>query len=79
MSGGGPLAAPEFGVIYEPPREGCPYLVVIVEPDGIRVSPATSRKQAREQLYQWKSDAKARDGFVEIAGKDGRRNHHLRR
>ena len=70
MSGGGQLAAPGFGVIYEPPREGCPYLVVIVEPGGIRVSPAASRKQAREQLYQWKLDVKTRGDFVEIERKD---------
>ena len=33
--------------IYEPPRDGLPYLVVTVLPDGVNVVTAKSRTEAR--------------------------------
>lgn len=33
--------------IYEPPKDGLPYLVVTFEPDGVKVSVANSELEAR--------------------------------
>jgi len=39
-------------VIYEPPKDGLPYLVVTVSPDGVSVLTAKSRTEARMMVSE---------------------------
>ncbi|MGB6509482.1 MAG: hypothetical protein WBF07_15295, partial [Xanthobacteraceae bacterium] len=39
--------------IYEPPKDGLPYLVVAFEPDGPKVSIANSELEARTMTAEW--------------------------
>jgi len=49
-------------VIYEPPKDGLPYLVVTIGPDGLTVVSADSRTHARkltsEQVMQRRKQEK---------------------
>jgi hypothetical protein len=38
--------------IYEPPKEGLPYLVIAFEPDGMKVFPVDSEFEARTMVSE---------------------------
>jgi hypothetical protein len=50
--GDGELRMQTETVIYEPPKDGLPYLVVMLSPDGVNVLTAKSRTEARTMVSE---------------------------